>query len=182
MRTILEVSLFTGARKEEVTSLKWSDVDLEADPPFARFRTTKSGRELLFPLPQHLVKLLKDYRQLAFSGTDEFMFPSFGKSGHIKDPRNSIQKAVEAGGVPFMPHDSRRAFLSFCYHDELLILPGIQKRLCNHAKPRDVTEGYVVHELKSLQLTVERIAAFILKHAELVEVIPAITAPGYLIV
>jgi hypothetical protein len=28
-----------------------------------------------------------------------------------------------------------------------------------------VTQGYVQHELKSLALTVERIAAFILKHA-----------------
>jgi len=44
-----------------------------------------------------------------------------------------------------------------------------QKRLCNHARPQDVTQGYVVLELKSLQLTVERVATFILKHAGLSE-------------
>jgi integrase len=165
MRTILEVTLFTGARKEEVTSLKWSDVDIVSETPYARFRTTKNGKELLFPIPQHVVNLLKDYKKTAYSGPDGFMFPSWGKSGHIKDPRRSIKKAVEAGGVQFMPHDSRRTFLSFCNHEELQVQQWTQKRLCNHAKPQDVTQGYVQHELKSLALTVERIAAFILKHA-----------------
>ena len=172
MRTILEMSLFTGARKEEVTSLKWSDVDTESETPYARFRTTKNGKELLFPLPLHVVKLLKEYKQIAFSGPDGFIFPSWGKSGHIKDPRRSIKKAVEAGGVNFIPHDSRRTFLSFCNHEELQIQQWTQKRLCNHAKPQDVTQGYVQHELKSLALTVERIATFILKHAGLDETTP----------
>jgi integrase len=167
MRTILEMSLFTGARKEEITSLKWSDVDIKSETPCAKFRETKNKKELLFPLPQHVVKLLKEYQQIAYSGPDGFLFPSWGKSGHIEDPRRSIKKAVEAGGVNFIPHDSRRTFLSFCNHEELQIQQWTQKRLCNHAKPQDVTQGYVQHELKSLALTVERIAAFILNHAGL---------------
>ena len=165
MRTILEMILFTGARKEEITSLKWSDVDLEADTPYAKFRETKNGKELLFPLPQYVVNLLNDYKKSAYSGPEGFLFPSWGKSGHVEDPRGSIDKAVEAGSIEFMPHDGRRTFLSFCNHEELQIQQWTQKRLCNHAQPQDVTQGYVVHELKSLQQTVERIAAFILKHA-----------------
>jgi integrase len=167
MRVILEVSIFTGARKDEVQSLQWSDVNIDAETPYANFRDTKNGKELLIPLAGHVVKLLKDYKAIAFSGPDGFLFPSWGKSGHIKDPRRAIENAVKAGSAHFIPHDNRRSFLSFCNHEDLQIPVWTQKRLCNHAKPQDVTQGYVQHELKSLQQTVERVAGFILKHADI---------------
>lgn len=175
IKLMVQVSLFTGARKNEVASLRWSDVDLGAETPFAVFRETKNSKQLLIPLASHVVKLIQEYKKVAFSGPDGFVFPSWGKSGHIKDPRRQIKKAVDAGGVEFMPHDSRRTFLSFCNHEELSIPKWTQKRLCNHALPQDVTEGYVQHELKSLQATVERIAAFILKHAGIVDTPPETT-------
>jgi integrase len=176
IKLMMEISLFTGARKNEVASLLWSDVDLDADTPYAVFRETKNGKQLLIPLAAHVVRLMQGYKKVAFSGPDGFLFPSWGKSGHIKDPRRQIKKAVAAGGVAFMPHDSRRSFLSFCNHDDLRIQTWTQKRLCNHSLPQDVTEGYVQHELKSLQATIERVAAFILKHAGLLDGSPATVA------
>lgn len=176
IKLMVQISIFTGARKNEVASLKWSDVNLDGEPPTAIFRETKNGTELLIPLAAYVVKLIQDYKAAAFTGPDGFLFPSFGKTGHIRDPRKQIKKAVDAGGVQFMPHDSRRTFLSFCNHEELSIPKWTQKRLCNHALPQDVTEGYVQHELKSLQATVERIAAFIRKHAGIVDTPPETTA------
>ncbi len=165
IKLMMQISIFTGARKSEITSLRWSDVDIDADPPYAVFRETKNRKQLLIPLAGFVVDLIRNYQLIAFSGPDGFLFPSNGASGHIRDPRKQIRKAIEVGGVQFMPHDSRRTFLSLCNHDELRIEKWTQKRLCNHALPQDVTEGYVNLELKSLQATVERIAVFILKHA-----------------
>lgn len=166
IKLITQISLFTGARKNEVQSLSWADVDLDAECPYAIFRETKNGKQLLIPLAAHVVKLMQDYRAVAFSGPEGFIFPSYGKTGHIKETRKQIKKAVEASDIgKYIPHAARSTFLSFCNHDELQVQQWTQKRLCNHALPQDVTQGYVQYELKSLALTVERIAAFILRHA-----------------
>lgn len=169
IKLVMQISIFTGARKNEITSLKWSEIKLDFDPPYAVFRETKNGKELFIPLAAHIVKLIKDYKAVAFSGPDGFLFPSYGKTGHIIETRKQIEKVVDFCGIEYMPHDSRRTFLSLCNHEDLSIPKYTQKRLCNHALPQDVTEGYVLYELKPLQSTVERISAFILKHAGLVE-------------
>ncbi|WP_136524647.1 tyrosine-type recombinase/integrase [Geomonas ferrireducens] len=163
-RTVLILGLFTGARKNEILRLKWSDLDLETG--IGTFRETKNGKTLVVPIAQYAVAALKEYQAQSYSGPDGYVFPSHGQTGHLRDPRKSLEKVTQESGVNFMLHDFRRSFLTFC--NAIQIPAWTQKRLVNHAKPDDVTQGYVQHEIEFLRRDVESVAKFILDHAELV--------------
>lgn len=164
-RTLLTLGIFTGARKNELARLKWSDLDLEAG--IGTFRETKNGKTLIVPIAQYAVAALKEHQGHFYSGPDGYVFPSYGKLGHLRDPRRSLEKVTAASGVNFMLHDFRRTFLTFC--NAVQIPVWTQKRLVNHAKPDDVTQGYVQHEIEFLRRDVEAVAKFILTHAGLLE-------------
>ncbi|GFO68693.1 integrase [Geomonas limicola] len=162
-RTVLTLGIFTGARKNEILRLKWSDVDL--DQGVATFRETKNGKILVVPVAQYALDVLKAHKENFYSGPEGFIFPSYGVTGHLRDPRKSLEKVTQESGVNFMLHDFRRTFLTFC--NALKVPAWTQKRLVNHAKPADVTEGYVQHEMDFLRQDVEAVAAYILEHAGL---------------
>ena len=163
IKVLLLMSLFTGARKQEIASLTWNDVDLEANT--VTFRDTKNGKVLLVPLAGYMADVLTRYQADHYTGPDGFVFPSFGKSGHLKDPRKAMKKVAEQTGVTTMIHDNRRTFLS--YANAVGVPSFTQKRLVNHALPGsgDVTAGYVQFELPGLRAAVELIAKYILDNA-----------------
>lgn len=160
-RTVLTIGLFTGARKNEILQLKWSDLDLDAG--IGTFRETKNGKMLVVPIAQYAVEALKEHQARFYSGPDGYVFPSYGTTGHLRDPRKSLEKVTQESGIDFTLHDFRRTFLTFC--NAIQIPAWTQKRLVNHAKPDDVTQGYVQHEIEFLRRDVEAVAKFILTHA-----------------
>ena len=162
-KTMLILGMFTGARKGELASLKWSDVDLENGTVL--FRITKNGKLLFVPLAGFVVNVLKEYQEKLYSGEDGYVFPSHGKSGHLKDPRGAKARITEQSGVNFMMHDFRRGFLTYANAVEIPV--WTQKRLVNHALPTDVTHGYVQFEIPVLRQAVEAIAVYILSNAGL---------------
>jgi len=164
-RALLTLGIFTGARKNELARLKWSDLDL--DNGVGTFRETKNGKTLIVPIAQYAVNMLRAHQEGFYSGPDGYVFPSYGKTGHIRDPRRSLEKITASSGVGFMLHDFRRTFLTFC--NAVGIPVWTQKRLVNHAKPDDVTQGYVQHELEVLRRDVETVAHYILANAGIVD-------------
>lgn len=178
-RDILLTLLFTGARAEEIESLKWKDVHFRGG--FCSIRTTKSGRVLEIPLARYILDLLKSRKDNFYAGPDSFIFPGYNPENHYKDLRHQCklivqsvkaQEAAEAkasgvkaefSGFSLTPHDLRRSFQS--YADECGISPYTIKRLVNHALPTDVTEGYIQFTMERLRKDVETIASFILRNA-----------------
>jgi len=156
--------LFTGARYDELISIKWKDINLQEGT--AMFRETKSGAPLLVPLCGYYLDMLKVRKEIHGGKPDDYMFPSDqNPTGHLVDLKEHLRAVKEATGISSTQHDLRRCFLS--YADEVGISPYAIKRLCNHALPQDVTEGYLQFNMDRLRRDVEKIASFILSHAGL---------------
>ena len=70
------------------------------------------------------------------------MFPSrTGATGHVQDPHHLYARISEAGAAKFWFHGLRNSFITVAER-ELMLPPSLTKRLVNHARPNDVTEGY----------------------------------------
>ena len=70
------------------------------------------------------------------------MFPSpTSATGHVQDPHNLYARSGKAGGAKFWFHGLRNSFMTVAER-ELMLPPSFTKRLVNHARPNDVTQGY----------------------------------------
>ena len=58
-----------------------------------------------------------------------------------QDPHHLYARIGKAGGTKFWFHGLRNSFITVAER-ELMLPPSLTKRLVNHARPNDVTEGY----------------------------------------
>ena len=111
-----------------------------------RVEETKTGEPLELPVTRQLVAILQN----RFAECERFpersrgwVFPSeTSKLGHMNSGMQYLNDRIsEAGGARFWFHALRNCFITVATRD--LMLPmSLTKRLVNHAKPQDVTEGY----------------------------------------
>ena len=72
----------------------------------------------------------------------DWVFPSpTSATGHVQDPHHLCARISESGGAKFWFHGLRNCFITVAER-ELMLPPSLTKRLVNHARPNDVTEGY----------------------------------------
>ena len=124
-------------------TLRWERVDMAALT--FRVEETKTGVPLELPVTRQLSAILK--RRLA--GNDDlpadrsnWVFPSpTSASGHVEDPHHLYGRISETGGAKFWFHGLRNCFITVAER-ELMLPSALTKRLVNHARPNDVTEGY----------------------------------------
>ncbi len=129
IRGFFIVCLFTGARKSEVLSMKWADVDF--DELTWRIPNTKTGRPHTLPLARPVVFLL---RALPKVGDNPHVFPSYGKSGHLADLTKAWARVKDRAGLHDVRiHDLRRTLGSWMVGAGAS-LPLIGKVL-NHSRP-----------------------------------------------
>ena len=143
IRDALWFGLYTGMRREEVLTLRWERVNMEMLT--FRVEETKTGVPLELPITRQLAAVLKRRRAAADSlpaGVREWVFPSpTSATGHVQDPHHLYERISKAGGAKFWYHALRNCFISIAER-ELMLHPSLTKRLVNHARPNDVTEGY----------------------------------------
>ena len=135
----LRLLLLTGARKNEVLSLKWKYLNL--DRGTARLPDTKNNRPKTLHLPALAVDILRNLKDSPwFSGEDGFVFPSDSKSGHLADLRRPWSTVCKQAGLTgWRPHDMRHTFASVAASsDESLLMIGAQ---LGHTKSK-TTEKY----------------------------------------
>jgi integrase len=82
-------------------------------------------------------------------GDATFVFPSFGKGGHIVGVTKSIKVLRAKTGLEFSLHDLRRTFITVA--EALDISPYAIKALVNHALGQSVTEGYIKMDVERLR-------------------------------
>ena len=126
-----------------VIELRWERVDLDAIT--LTFEETKTGEPLVIPIVRQLTAILE--RRLAERGelpehSRGWMFPSeTSASGRIMTLQQLNARIGEEGGAKFWFHVLRNCFITVT--DRELMLPtSLTKRLVNHARPWNVTEGY----------------------------------------
>lgn len=148
--------LLTGARIGEASALTWDRVNL--DEGWWHLPDPKNRNPVWLPLSSQAVQLLTTRQRVKGS---PFVFSSWGKCGHIKDPRDTMKKVSEVAGTKITPHDLRRTFTTFGVANCGVDLHKIEL-LTNHV-PRGVTAKHYLEtsHLQYLRPEVQRIADWI---------------------
>jgi integrase len=155
IRDYLLLLLFTGARRTETASLAWKDVDME-NKTFV-LTITKNGKPLHLPMSDYIHQLFVTRQALR---ENDFVFPGWGESGHLVEPRKQMELVTKQTGITFSVHDMRRTYTS--------AIDGVVgyyelKRLLNHSlKADDVTAGYVVKNTEKLRPLMQKVTDHIL--------------------
>jgi len=159
MRDYFEFCLFTGLRRSEAASLKWSDINMNGSYLTILGTDTKNHEEHRLPLSTHVRALLQ--ARLDSKKNDEvYVFPGNGVTKHLVEVKTSVAKVKRLSGVPFMMHDLRRTFITVA---EGLDIPHYTlKRLVNHKTSGDVTSGYIVTEVERMREPMQKITDYLL--------------------
>ena len=145
--------LLTGARIGEASALQWDRVNLDEG-------------WWHIPLSKEACELLATRQRVKGS---PFVFTSWGKCGHIRDPRDTMKKVSEIAGLHLSPHDLRRTFTTIgiaCCGIDLFKV----ELLTNHV-PKSVTERHYLEtqHLEYLKPQVQQIADWIVAQGAIVK-------------
>jgi len=104
VQTAMHMLIETGARKSEVLSAAWKDIQFEDG--LWRLPDTKSGKPQIIPLSASILARL---RLLPHAG--KWLYPSVSGEGHRQDIKRHWDKVRKAAGIPDVKlHDVRRTF------------------------------------------------------------------------
>lgn len=105
--------LFSGARRGNVASMAWADIDLTAGVWYLPGQKTKNGLPVAIVLPPPAVAILMTRRDDQELG-ERWVFPASTKPGHVVDPRKSWARVLKRSGIENLrPHDLRRSLGSW---------------------------------------------------------------------
>jgi integrase len=155
--------LLTGARRNELTGLQWSDVDFQWKSMTIRDKATSKGQVdgvrviPLTPYVASLINLLPRRNQWVFSSPT-------GKNGRLVDTRKSYGPAIVAAGLEGLTlHGLRRSFSTL---SEWVEVPaGVIAQLMGHKPSATAEKHYKQRPLDLLRMWHERIEAWILEQA-----------------
>jgi len=103
----LQCLLLTGARREELATLKWEDVDFQWNSLKLNDKVEDSR---MVPMTPHVSRLLA-----ALPRRSEWVFNSpTAASGRLIEPSIAHRKACAIAGLDVSLHGLRRSFASLC--------------------------------------------------------------------
>jgi len=140
-RDILKLILLTAQRPGEISSMKWTDIDL--DEAVWRQEENKTDTVNLVPLSTQVIQILKNRKEgkgytkkQIWMTRSKFVFPSRynkGKDGHSKYTKNARKHVHKWSGVgDWTAHDLRRTARTIM--SRLKIKQHIRERVLNHAQ------------------------------------------------
>ena len=157
MRDFFLLALLTGARRANVSAMRWVDVDLEVG--VWRIAKTKNGTPQSVTLSPEAVTVLQSRR----AGGGEYVFPGDGKTGHIVEPKKAWATLLKAAGIGNLRiHDLRRTLGSWQARTGAS-LPIIGKSL-NH-KTHQATAIYARLDLDPVRQSVNTATAAMMEAA-----------------
>lgn len=112
LRDFFWMCLLTGARKSNVKSMRWGEIDFDTN--HWKIPITKNGDSVTVPLTLEAVELLKS-RRAAVEETVPWVFPSprHSKSGHLETPKNAWRSILQEAGITDLRiHDLRHTLAS----------------------------------------------------------------------
>lgn len=156
--------ILTGARIGEASGLTWDRVNL--DEGWWHIPDPKNSNPVWLPLSTAAIELLTTRQRIDGS---PYVFTSWGKCGHIRDPRDTMKRLSESIGARVTPHDLRRTFTTIGVACCGIDLHKIEL-LTNHV-PKSVTERHYLEtsRLQYLLPEVQKIGKWIEKEANLAE-------------
>lgn len=175
----LQVLLLTGARREELATLQWNEVDFRWQAMTIR---DKVEGQRTIPMTPHVAALLRELkrindtppkveklRQLEDDGTpwepSPWVFWSASSaSGHLVDPSAAHGRACTAAGINDLTlHGLRRSFRTLSEWVEVPV--GIVAQIMGHKPSATAEKHYTVRPLDLLRKWHNCIEAWILQEA-----------------
>ena len=152
----LQTLLLTGARPNELVSVRWEDVDFQWNSMTIRDKVEGLRVIPLLPYVEHLIATLPRRNQWVFSSPTS-------ASGHLAAPHIAHNQACAIAGLDVTLHGLRRSFASLC---EWIECPaGIAAQIQGH-KPSGVREKhYIRRPLDLLRMWHVKIEQWILEQA-----------------
>jgi integrase len=153
----LQTLLLTGARRNELTTLRWKDVDFQWKSLTIRDKVEGERTIPLTPYVEHLISPLPRRNEFVFSSPT-------AASGRLEEPRIPHNRALGIAALPALSlHGLRRSFGTL---SEWVEVPaGIVAQIMGH-KPSAIAEKhYIQRELDLLHLWHVKIEAWILEQA-----------------
>jgi len=154
----LQTLLLIGSRREELASLRWTDVDFQWNSLTIKDKVEGQRIIPLTPYVAHLLSALPRRNKWVFSSPT-------AATGRLTAPRVSHNNACSIVGLDLTLHGLRRSFASLC---EWVEMPGgIAAQIQGH-KPQGVREqNYIRRPLDLLRVWHIKIEEWILNEAEI---------------
>lgn len=160
----LQVLLLTGARREEISSLRWPDVDFKWLS--MRIKDKIEGERVipLTPYVADLLRKLADRSDINIT-EDNWVFRSKSKSGKIVEPRSAHNKALACADLPHISlHGLRRSFGTLAEWVE--VPTGIVAQIMGHKPSALAEKHYRRRPLDLLRKWHQKIESWILEQAQ----------------
>lgn len=161
----VQTLLLTGARRNELVGLKWTELDLQWNSMTIRDKATSSGSDSgyrVIPLTPYVASLLVNLPR-----RNEWVFstPS-GVSGKLTDPRKSVEPALIAAGIEGLTlHGLRRSFSNL---SEWVEIPtGVVAQIMGHKPSATAEKHYKQRPLDLLRKWHTTLEAWVLEQANI---------------
>lgn len=169
-------ALLTGCRRDEGATLQWSNVNIDDHDPsncWWHLDDRKRGDPIWLPLSSQAVALLKARRAVVDEAiaegkeTSPFVFPSWSKTGHIRDARAPMETISAIVGKHLSLHDLRRSFTNYAMRECLIEKFRVDLLTGHKPAQEDITaRAYLdLARLEWLQPEVQRIGDWIEEQA-----------------
>jgi integrase len=163
----LQILLLVGSRREELTLLKWTDVDFQWNTMTIRDKVDGTRTIPLTPYVKSLIQSLPRRNEWVFSSSGRrgaLPNETVAPAGHITEPRIAHVKALKAGGLPHVTlHGLRRSFGTLAEWCEVPV--GIVAQIQGHKPSALVEKHYRRRPLDLLRMWHEKIEVWILNEA-----------------
>jgi integrase len=154
---IFRLLLMTGARRGEVRSMRWENLDLKKGTWSKPASTTKQKADHVVPLSAPARQLLSEIDAAQRDARSDWVFPSSRGDGHIINLKDDWARLMRAAAITGLrTHDLRHSFASQLASGGAS-LPFIG-RLLGHADPK-TTQRYAHLFDDPLRAAVERVGA-----------------------
>jgi hypothetical protein len=136
---IVKLLMLTGARRDEIAGLRWSEVDLDVATITLPPARTKNRREHVIPLSDQALTILEAQpRRVDADGTERDHVFGYGRgrgwqnwSGNKADLDKRIASARKSEGLDWRLHDFRRS-LSTALHERFKVAPHVVEAILGH--------------------------------------------------
>lgn len=110
-RDYILLSLFTGARRSNILSMRWDELILEERIWTIPASKSKNGSEMTVHLGTAALLILSRRKK---DSSSEFVFPGQGATGHYTEPKRAWQSLLKRANLEGLRlHDLRRTFGSY---------------------------------------------------------------------
>ncbi|WP_372796878.1 tyrosine-type recombinase/integrase [Litorivivens sp.] len=153
----LQCLLLTGARREELATIKWGDVNFQWSGLVLKDKVEESRAVPLTPYVAYLLNTLPRRNEWVFSSPTS-------KSGRLVEPAIAHRQVCDAAGLKVTLHGLRRSFKSL---SEWLEIPvGVVAQIMGHKPSATAEKHYTIRPLDLLRIHHGKIEDWILDQAQ----------------